>query len=93
MRAIRSLTGWTKCCIVTYTGVFMERKQLSEDGFEMTWAVNVVAPFLLQSLLLSQVHDFLQEYLRAGFCAYCKANIAKKQDGPSWAPASKTCSG
>lgn len=73
----------------------MERKQLSEDGFEMTWAVNVVAPFLLQSLLLSQVHVYLclHKYLRAGFCSYCKAEIATKKDRPPWALASEICSG
>ena len=27
------------------------------DGFEMTWAVNVMAPFLLSSLLLNAVSD------------------------------------
>ena len=27
------------------------------DGFEMTWAVNVMAPFLLTSLLLDRVTD------------------------------------
>lgn len=35
--------------------MFAEHKQMSEDGFELTWAVNVVAPFLLQSLLLPDV--------------------------------------
>ena len=54
MRVIRSFAP-DKLYVVTCAGVFAEHKQLSEDGFEMTWAVNVVAPFLLQSLLLSQV--------------------------------------
>ena len=38
-------------------GVFMENMQKSRDGFEMTWAVNVVAPFLLTSLLLGNVKE------------------------------------
>lgn len=29
--------------------------QKSEEGFELTWAVNVMAPFLLTSLLLDTV--------------------------------------
>ena len=38
-------------------GVFVENMQKSRDGFEMTWAVNVVAPFLLTSLLLGNVKE------------------------------------
>jgi hypothetical protein len=38
-----------------WTGVFAERHQKSADGYEMTWAVNVMAPFLLTSLLLDSV--------------------------------------
>ncbi len=36
-------------------GIFPNRKGLSEDGYELTWAVNVLAPFLLTSLLLDEV--------------------------------------
>ena len=37
-------------------GIFAgSRRELSEDGFEMTWAVNVLAPFLLASLLQDAV--------------------------------------
>ncbi len=35
----------------------MESMQKSHDGFEMTWAVNVLAPFLLTSLLLGNVKE------------------------------------
>ena len=35
----------------------MESMQKSRDGFEMTWAVNVVAPFLLTALLLGNVKE------------------------------------
>ena len=31
--------------------------QKSEDGFELTWAVNVVAPFLLTALLFDNVKE------------------------------------
>lgn len=37
--------------LINNAGVFEQRKTMSEDGFEMTWAVNVLAPFLLTSLL------------------------------------------
>ena len=37
--------------LVNNAGVFEQRKKLSEEGFEMTWAINVLAPFLLTSLL------------------------------------------
>jgi NAD(P)-dependent dehydrogenase (short-subunit alcohol dehydrogenase family) len=31
--------------------------RLSKDGYEMTWAVNVLAPFLLTSLLWQHVDE------------------------------------
>jgi len=31
--------------------------QKTEDGFELSWAVNVMAPFLLTSLLLDDVTE------------------------------------
>jgi NAD(P)-dependent dehydrogenase (short-subunit alcohol dehydrogenase family) len=38
------------------TGIFAgKRRELSADGFEMTWAVNVLAPFLLTALLADAV--------------------------------------
>ena len=37
--------------MINNAGVFEERKSMSTDGFEMTWAINVLAPFLLTSLL------------------------------------------
>ena len=37
--------------LINNAGVFEQQKTVSEDGFEMTWAVNVLAPFLLTSLL------------------------------------------
>ena len=42
--------------LVNNAGVFMLERRDSEDGFEMTFAVNVLAPFLLTSLLM----DLLQ---------------------------------
>lgn len=54
---VHKVTGGQLDVLVQNAGVFAERMQKSEDGFELTWAVNVVAPFLLQSLLLSQVKD------------------------------------
>jgi len=41
--------------LINNAGVYMESKELSEDGFEMTYAVNVLAPFLLTAL----VHDIV----------------------------------
>lgn len=40
-----------------HAGVFATRKQQTEDGFELTWAVNVLAPFLLTALLYSSVKE------------------------------------
>ncbi len=39
-----------------HAGIFAgKRRELSADGFEMTWAVNVLAPFLLTALLADAV--------------------------------------
>jgi len=38
--------------LVNNAGVFMKTRQLSADGFELTFAVNHLAPFLLTNLLL-----------------------------------------
>ena len=37
--------------LINNAGVYETKKCLSEDGFELTWAVNVLAPFLLTSIL------------------------------------------
>jgi hypothetical protein len=41
--------------LINNAGVFEVRRRLSPDGYELTWAVNVLAPFLLASLLLEKV--------------------------------------
>ena len=38
--------------LINNAGVFMNDRQLTEDGVEMTFAVNYLAPFLLTNLLL-----------------------------------------
>ena len=41
--------------LVNNAGLTMERRTLSADGFEMTFAVNHLAPFLLTNLLLPRL--------------------------------------
>ena len=56
--APQSKFGWVWTCpCVHQSGVFEQRMSKTADGFEMTWAVNVMAPFLLSSLLLNAVSD------------------------------------
>ncbi|KAI8474156.1 MAG: short-chain dehydrogenase-like protein [Monoraphidium minutum] len=41
--------------LINNAGVYSERLVKSADGFEVTWAVNVLAPFLLTALLIDKV--------------------------------------
>ena len=41
--------------LVNNAGLFAVKRELSRDGFEMTWAVNHLAPFLLTNLLLERL--------------------------------------
>ena len=43
--------------LINNAGVFSKQKAMSHDGIEMTWAVNMLAPFLLTSLLLDGVKE------------------------------------
>jgi NAD(P)-dependent dehydrogenase (short-subunit alcohol dehydrogenase family) len=42
-------------CLVNNAGVFMEEREVTGDGLEATWAVNVAAPFLLTAELLDLI--------------------------------------
>jgi NAD(P)-dependent dehydrogenase (short-subunit alcohol dehydrogenase family) len=41
--------------LINNAGVYMPQRQLTEDGLEMTFAVNHLAPFLLTNLLLNRL--------------------------------------
>ncbi len=43
--------------LVNNAGGFFRRRQVTEDGFELTWAVNHLAPFLLTTLLLGRLRE------------------------------------
>jgi NAD(P)-dependent dehydrogenase (short-subunit alcohol dehydrogenase family) len=43
--------------LVNNAGAIFERRQLSADGIEMTWALNHLAPFLLTELLLERIKE------------------------------------
>ncbi|WP_141432331.1 SDR family NAD(P)-dependent oxidoreductase [Bacillus sp. 03113] len=43
--------------LVNNAGALFETRQITEDGVEMTWAVNHLAPFLLTSLLLDRLKE------------------------------------
>jgi NAD(P)-dependent dehydrogenase (short-subunit alcohol dehydrogenase family) len=43
--------------LIHNAGVYMKRRQLSADGYEMTFAVNHLAPFCLTQLLLPRLRE------------------------------------
>ncbi|MGE7765545.1 SDR family oxidoreductase [Peribacillus sp. NPDC096540] len=43
--------------LVNNAGALFETHQLTDDGLEMTWAVNHLAPFLLTNLLLNRLKE------------------------------------
>ena len=43
--------------LINNAGIFAKHKTLSQDGIELTWAVNMLAPFLLTSLLLDTIQE------------------------------------
>lgn len=43
--------------LINNAGIFAKQKSLSQDGVELTWAVNMLAPFLLTSLLLNTIQE------------------------------------
>lgn len=43
--------------LINNAGIFAKQKTLSKDGIELTWAVNMLAPFLLTSLLLDTIQE------------------------------------
>jgi NAD(P)-dependent dehydrogenase (short-subunit alcohol dehydrogenase family) len=46
--------------LVNNAGVYCTTRQLTNDGIEMTWAVNHLAPFLLTNLLLERLKENAQ---------------------------------
>ena len=43
--------------LINNAGIFAKQKATSQDGIELTWAVNMQAPFLLTSLLLNTIQE------------------------------------
>jgi NAD(P)-dependent dehydrogenase (short-subunit alcohol dehydrogenase family) len=54
-RAVLCCDGCLLTCLLLLLLLLLPIARLSADGYELTWAVNVLAPFLLTSLLWRHV--------------------------------------
>lgn len=76
LKQVRLLASWvgeaagSLDVLIHNAGVFMKERQLTEDGFEMTFAVNHLAPFLLTQELLP--------YLKGGSRIITLSSIAHR---------------
>ena len=80
--AIRAMAGQLNAAghqvavLLHNAGVFMKKRERSVDGFEMTLAVNHLAPFLLTHLVLeSAVGDHLKRIINVSSMAHARGRI------------------
>jgi NAD(P)-dependent dehydrogenase (short-subunit alcohol dehydrogenase family) len=56
--AAELLDKWPRVdVLINNAGAMFQTRQMTEDGIEMTWAVNHLAPFLLTTLLLDRLKE------------------------------------
>jgi len=75
---VRELAGRRACIdvLVNNAGVYMKERQTSADGFEMTFAVNHLAPFLLTHLLLDgEVGRSLRRIVNVSSVAHLRGRL------------------
>ncbi len=61
--------------LVNNAGAIYQRRQLSVDGIEVTWAVNHLAPFLLTTLLLDRLKASAARIITTSSGAHERAHI------------------
>jgi NAD(P)-dependent dehydrogenase (short-subunit alcohol dehydrogenase family) len=85
--------------LVNNAGIYMERRVLTPDGLETTFAVNHVAPFLLTNLLLPRLRQSAPSRIvtvasvahRSGYLEWDNLNGEEAYDGYSAYAMSKLC--
>lgn len=60
--------------LVNNAGIFSKQRTLSKDGYELTWAVNALAPFLLTSLLLGRLKERMVNVGSAALASHINLN-------------------
>jgi NAD(P)-dependent dehydrogenase (short-subunit alcohol dehydrogenase family) len=76
MAARLNAEGHQLSVLLHNAGVFMKKRERSVDGFEMTLAVNHLAPFLLTHLVLeSAVGDHLQRIVNVSSMAHTRGHV------------------
>lgn len=76
MAAQLNAEGHQLSVLLHNAGVFMKKRERSVDGFEMTFAVNHLAPFLLTHLVLeSAVGDRVQRIVNVSSMAHMRGNL------------------
>ena len=76
-RDLHKFFGGHLHCLVNNAGVFLEEKEVSADGMEMTWAVNTAAPFLLTAALLPLISSRIVNSSSISLADHVDFNVTK----------------
>ncbi|KAG7672157.1 putative Dehydrogenase/reductase SDR family member on chromosome X [Nannochloris sp. 'desiccata'] len=79
-RDLHQFFGGKLHCLINNAGVFLEEKEVTSDGLEMTWAVNTASPFILTAELLPAITGKIVNCSSIGLADQIELQDAKKYE-------------